>query len=66
MISGNSKAPIIKTVFLDPETQLPAQLVRPLNGKLLWLLDEAAASLLPKKWVRANTHTRQSPSRRKG
>jgi 6-phosphogluconolactonase len=66
MISGNSKAPIIKTVFLDSEALLPAQLVRPLTGKLLWLLDEAAASLLPKKWIRANTHTRQSPSRRKG
>ena len=52
MVSGNSKAPIIKTVFLDWEAQLPAQLIRPLNGKLLWLLDEAAASLLPEKLVR--------------
>jgi 6-phosphogluconolactonase len=52
MVSGNSKAPIMKTVFLDSEAQLPAQLVRPLNGKLLWLLDEAAASLLPEKLVR--------------
>lgn len=49
MISGNSKAPVMKTVFINPEAQLPAQLVRPLKGKLSWLLDEAAASLLPEK-----------------
>ncbi len=53
MVSGHSKAPIIKTVFLDSEAQLPARLVRPLKGKLLWLLDEAAASLLPEKLTRA-------------
>jgi 6-phosphogluconolactonase len=52
MISGDSKAPIMKTVLLNPEVRLPAQLVRPLNGKLLWFLDEAAASLLPEKLVR--------------
>jgi 6-phosphogluconolactonase len=55
MISGYSKAPIMKTVFLNPEAQLPAQLVRPLAGKLWWLVDEAAASLLPEKLVRTDT-----------
>jgi 6-phosphogluconolactonase len=30
----------------DPE-RLPAQLIRPSNGKLLFLLDEAAAAKLP-------------------
>jgi 6-phosphogluconolactonase len=52
MVSGNSKAPVMETVFKNPEAQLPAQLVRPLSGKLLWLLDEAAASLLPENLVR--------------
>ena len=52
MISGNSKAAVMNTVFKNPDVQLPAQLVRPLNGKLLWLLDQAAASLLPEKLVR--------------
>jgi 6-phosphogluconolactonase len=30
----------------DPE-RLPSQLIRPSNGKLLFLLDEAAAAKLP-------------------
>jgi 6-phosphogluconolactonase len=29
----------------EPE-QLPAQLLQPTNGKLLWLVDEAAGSML--------------------
>jgi 6-phosphogluconolactonase len=52
MVSGNSKAAIMKTMFLDSKAPLPAQLVRPLTGRLLWLLDEAAASLLTEKVVR--------------
>ncbi|UCH19839.1 MAG: 6-phosphogluconolactonase [Deltaproteobacteria bacterium] len=49
MVSGNKKAPILKTVFENPKANLPAQKIKPLRGKLLWLLDEAAASLLPEK-----------------
>jgi 6-phosphogluconolactonase len=52
LVSGNSKASIMKTVFLDPEARLPAQCVKPITGQRLWLLDEAAASLLPEKLVR--------------
>jgi len=46
---GAGKAGILAQVLTgprDPET-LPSQLIRPTNGKLLFLLDEAAASKLP-------------------
>jgi len=48
-IVGPGKAGILAQVLTgprDPET-LPSQLIRPTNGKLLFLLDEAAASKLP-------------------
>ncbi len=50
LIEGPDKAEMIRTVFTgpyDPETY-PAQLIRPASGRLLLLLDEAAASGLPK------------------
>jgi len=46
LISGKEKAASLKTVFEDRENQLPAQRIRPLNGELIWLLDQEAASLL--------------------
>jgi 6-phosphogluconolactonase len=48
-IVGAGKADILAQVLTgprDPET-LPSQLIRPSNGKLLFLLDEAAAAKLP-------------------
>ena len=48
-IVGAGKAGILAQVLTgprDPET-LPSQLIRPSNGKLLFLLDEAAAARLP-------------------
>jgi 6-phosphogluconolactonase len=46
LISGKEKASSLKTVFEDRKNQLPAQRIRPLNGELIWLLDQEAASLL--------------------
>jgi len=49
LIEGEEKAAMVGTVFTgayDPETY-PAQLIRPANGKLLLLLDAAAAAGLP-------------------
>ena len=49
LMEGEEKAAIIKRVFTgeyDPETY-PAQLIRPASGKLLLLLDAAAAAQLP-------------------
>jgi 6-phosphogluconolactonase len=48
MVTGAEKAPALKAVLegpFEPE-QLPAQLLQPQNGKLLWLVDTAAGSLL--------------------
>src|SRR5712692_2891412 len=48
LVQGEDKAPALKAVLegpLEPE-QLPAQLIRPPDGKLLWLVDTTAAKLL--------------------
>jgi len=46
MISGKKKASVVKTVLSGIQSGLPAQLVKPLKGTLVWLLDREAASLL--------------------
>jgi 6-phosphogluconolactonase len=48
-VEGPSKTDVLAEVLTgprDPE-RLPSQLIRPANGKLLFLLDEAAAAKLP-------------------
>ncbi len=48
LVTGADKAPALKAVLegpFEPE-QLPAQLLQPQNGKLLWLVDAAAGSML--------------------
>ena len=45
LVSGEEKAPAVRAVLegeRDPEL-VPAQVVRPVDGKLLWMLDRAAA-----------------------
>jgi len=51
MIGGADKAPALKAVLEGPHEpeQLPSQLINPTNGKLLWLLDTAASSMLSKE-----------------
>ena len=48
MVAGADKAPALKAVLEGPyePEQLPAQLIQPENGKLLWLVDVNAASML--------------------
>jgi 6-phosphogluconolactonase len=48
MVTRADKAPALKAVLEGPyePEQLPAQLIQPRDGKLLWLLDTAAASML--------------------
>ena len=51
MVSGQDKALPVKAALegkYEP-LQLPAQLIRPKSGKLIWLLDSAAAGLLRDK-----------------
>ena len=47
MVSGKEKAAILKAVLDDDGVALPAKKIRPPNGKLIWLLDQEATSLLP-------------------
>jgi 6-phosphogluconolactonase len=48
LVSGASKAWVLDQVINGPRQpkQLPAQLIQPQNGELLWLVDQAAASLI--------------------
>jgi len=51
MVSGIDKAAVLRTVLEEnaPAEQYPSKLIRPERGKLLWLLDRAAASELTSK-----------------
>jgi 6-phosphogluconolactonase len=48
LVGGEDKAPALKGVLEGPRepSQLPAQLVRPTNGSLMWLIDAAAGRML--------------------
>jgi len=48
MVTGADKALALKGVLEGPfePDQLPAQLLQPINGKLLWLVDAAAGGML--------------------
>lgn len=48
MVHGAEKAPALKAVLEGPyePDQLPAQIIRPTQGKVLWLVDPTAASML--------------------
>ncbi len=51
LVAGTDKAPVLKEVLegpADPE-RLPSQLIRPVAGRLIWLVDQAAAGLLAQK-----------------
>jgi len=52
LVSGKEKAPIVRTVLESKEARLPAQKIQPVKGKLTWLLDKEAASLLSKEMIR--------------
>lgn len=47
--SGADKAPILHEVLDNPGAGLPSQKVQPAQGKLIWLVDEAAASGLSRR-----------------
>jgi len=46
LVAGEDKAPVLKEVLHGKEDVYPAQRVRPINGRLLWVVDKAAAKLL--------------------
>jgi 6-phosphogluconolactonase len=49
--TGREKAEAVRDVISGPRDALkfPAQIIAPSDGELIWLLDRAAASLLPKR-----------------
>ncbi len=49
LVTGASKAPILRQVLAPPGNAIrfPAQLIRPAQGRLRWLVDEAAAVDIP-------------------
>ncbi|HXO38024.1 MAG TPA: 6-phosphogluconolactonase [Candidatus Acidoferrum sp.] len=47
LVSGASKAQILSEVLGPGARKFPAQNVQPENGRLLWLVDQDAGSLLP-------------------
>jgi 6-phosphogluconolactonase len=51
MVHGEEKAPALKAVLEGPyePEQLPAQMIQPKQGKVLWLVDPSAASMLVPK-----------------
>jgi 6-phosphogluconolactonase len=49
MVEGENKAGIIKQVIQDENKMLPAAMVRPRNGRIIFLLDEGAGSLISGK-----------------
>jgi len=46
LVTGESKAEAVRRIF-DSGERLPAGMVRPEQGRLVWMLDEAAAAGLP-------------------
>lgn len=47
LVAGGEKAKAVKAALAEAGTAVPAGMVRPTNGRLVWLLDRAAAALLP-------------------
>lgn len=46
LVSGPDKATILHEVLENPQSGLPGQKVRPTDGRVIWLLDHAAAGAL--------------------
>jgi 6-phosphogluconolactonase len=57
LVSGASKAWVLNQVLNGPHNpqQLPAQLIKPQDGQLLWLADKAAASQIQASSMKKST-----------
>jgi 6-phosphogluconolactonase len=49
LVSGEEKASILRSLFEERGSPLPARKVSPLDGRVTWLLDRAAVSLMPEE-----------------
>jgi 6-phosphogluconolactonase len=54
LLFGRDKAQILKEVLEGPQDgrRLPAQLIQPRTGQLIWMVDQAAASMLKDSTIR--------------
>jgi len=48
LVAGEDKSQVLKEVLQGTTESYPCQRVKPLNGRLLWIVDNAAAKLLQK------------------
>jgi 6-phosphogluconolactonase len=49
LVTGNNKAAVLKEIIENKDSKLPAALVNPTQGTVLFFIDQAAASLLSNK-----------------
>jgi 6-phosphogluconolactonase len=47
LVSGKNKSEILRDLLMQRQKGLPAGLIKPANGEIIWLVDREAASLLP-------------------
>ena len=55
-VSGREKAEPVKSVLKDHDLRLPAARAVPSEGRLIWIMDREAASLLPKEVINDQEH----------
>jgi 6-phosphogluconolactonase len=68
LVQGEDKAQALKAVIDGPyqPDHLPAQMIRPADGSLLWLLDMQAARLLVSGEAQPSRARRRAPRARRG
>jgi 6-phosphogluconolactonase len=61
MVVGENKASTLRKVLDEPNRQelYPAQRIKPKDGKIIWLVDKAAASQLPKRMTRSRSENKR-------
>lgn len=60
LVCGRDKAEAVRTTLCGPHDPMrqPAQLIAPVLGRLVWMLDAAAASLLPEEYRQVTVGSR--------
>ena len=51
LVSGRDRAEMVHTLLCNDRVKYPPQRIRPEDGRLIWLLDQSAASRLPREMV---------------
>ena len=59
LVTGSGKAPAVRTVLEEPDAapaRYPARLVQPIDGRVIWFLDRAAAATLQRLTQADSSH----------